>query len=135
MTYLIDANIFLEAQLEQGKSEVCREFLGKVRDGNVEAVLTMFHADTIAIMMENKGFGDKISGFLLSLYMYEGLDVLNMELSSKAEAAMSDNSLGFDDSIAFQALNEVEAEKIVTYDDDFDEKVRITPEKVLDNTR
>ncbi|MFB6174407.1 MAG: type II toxin-antitoxin system VapC family toxin [Candidatus Nanohalobium sp.] len=135
MKCLIDANIFLEAQLEQGKSEVCREFLAEVRDGDIEGVLTMFHADTIAVMMENRGFQDKISGFMLSLYMYEGLDVFTLELSGKAKAMMSDTGLSFDDSIAVQTMKELEIEKIVSYDDDFDGlKERTTPEEVLKNT-
>jgi predicted nucleic acid-binding protein len=134
MKYLIDANIFLEAQLEQGKSEVCRDFLSEVRDGNIEGVLTMFHADTVAVMMENKGFQDKISGFMLSLYMYEGLDVFTLELSGKAEAMMSDNGLSFDDSVAVQTMEELDIEKIVSYDDDFDGvKERVTPEEALKN--
>ncbi|EGQ43971.1 MAG: hypothetical protein J07AB43_03110 [Candidatus Nanosalina sp. J07AB43] len=134
MKYLIDANIFLEAQLEQNKSEVCRDFPTEVRDGNIEGALNTFHADTIAIMMENKGFQDKISGFMLSLYMYEGLDVFTLELSGKAEAMMADNGLGFDDGVAVQTMKELEIEKIVSYDDDFDGvKERITPEDVLKN--
>ncbi len=134
MKYLIDANIFLEAQLEEGKSEVCRGFLAEVRDGSIEGVLTMFHADTVAVMMENKGFQDKISGFMLSLYMYKGLDVFTLELSGKAEAMMSDNGLSFDDSIAVQTMEELEIEKIVSYDDDFDGvRERITPREVLKN--
>jgi predicted nucleic acid-binding protein len=132
MKYLIDANIFLEAQLEQGKSEACKDFLSEVRDGNIEAVFTMFHADTVAVMMENKWFQDKISGFMLSLYMYDGLDVFTLELSGKAEAVMSENGLGFDDSVAVQTMEELEIEKIVSYDDDFDGvKDRVTPEEVL----
>lgn len=134
MKYLIDANIFLEAQLDQGKSEVCREFLTGLRDGDIEGVITMFHADTVAIMMENKGVQGKISGFMLSLYMYEGLEVFTLELSGKAEAMMTDNGLSFDDSIAVQTMEELEIEKIVSYDDDFDGvKQRLTPEEALKN--
>jgi predicted nucleic acid-binding protein len=132
MKYLIDANIFLEAQLEQEKSEICRDFLSEVRDGNIQGVLTMFHADTVAVIMENKGFQDKISGFMLSLYMYEGLDVFTLELSGKAEAMMSNEELSFDDSVAVQTMKELEIERIVSYDDDFDGvKERVTPGEVL----
>jgi hypothetical protein len=120
--------------LEQGKSEVCRDFLAEVRFRNIEGVLTMFHADTIAVMIENKGFQNKISGFMLSLYMYEGLDVFTLELSRKAEAMMSDNGLSFDDKVAVQTMEELEIEKIVSYDNDFDGvKERTTPEEVLKN--
>ena len=134
MKYLVDANIFLEAQLDQGKGEVCREFLAGLRDGDIEGVITMFHADTVAIMMENKGVQGKIPGFMLSLYMYEGLEVFTLELSGKAEAMMTDNGLSFDDSIAIQTMEELEIEKIVSYDDDFDSvKERLTPEEALKN--
>ena len=136
MKHLIDADIFLEAQLDQKKSQICRDFLAKVRDGEIEGVLTMFHADTIAVMMEKKGFQNKISGFMLSLYMYEGLDVFTLELSGKAEAMMSNQGLSFDDSIAVHAMEELKIEKIVSYDDDFDGvKERLTPEEALNNIR
>lgn len=135
MKYLIDTNVFLHAALEQGNEEICKEFLDKVSSGEIEAVTTLFHMDASAIIMENRGMeGDEIGNFYFEAYSSEGLEVVNLGISARLNALASDNHGGLDDSLLSEAFKELDAEKIVTYDTDFKEENRITPEDIVKNT-
>ena len=104
---LLDANVFLEAELAETHGQACRLFLGKVRDGEIKAAITDFHVDSVVIVMEKYGQKwSEISLFLASLLRYRGLSVYPLSLVSriKATSLMRDYSLNFDDALAVQAL-------------------------------
>lgn len=133
MRYLIDANIFLNIALQEEKENACKEFLDEVSSGNIEAVTTLFHMDASAIVMENRGVEHKdIGNFYFEAYNSKGLEIVNTGLSSRMNALAGNEYSGFDDSLLLQAFNELEADKIVTYDEGFDQENKITPEEVLD---
>ncbi|RJS88059.1 hypothetical protein CW704_00895, partial [Candidatus Bathyarchaeota archaeon] len=65
---LLDANIFLEAELAEIHGPACKQLLEKLRDGEIKAAITDFHVDSIVIVMEKYGKRwSEISLFLASL--------------------------------------------------------------------
>ncbi len=135
--FLLDANIFLEAELAEKHGSACKELLEKVRDGNIKAAITDFHVDSVVLVMEKYGKDwSEIGLFLASLLRYRGLRVHPLSLVSriKAVSLMKDYGLNFDDALAVQALQELSTNTIVSYDGDFNSvgwvKRRI-PEDIL----
>lgn len=134
---LLDANIFLEAELAEMHGPACKQLLEKVRDGEIKAAITDFHVDSIVIVMEKYGkeWSD-IGLFLASLLRYRGLRIYPLSLVSriKATSFMKTYGLNFDDALAVQALRELSANMIVSYDEDFNSIEwieRRTPEDLL----
>ena len=135
--YLVDANIFLELQLNQQKADVCERIPRKFCVGELKGFLVDFAIDTIVIVMESYGKGaDEIRTFLSSLMGYKGLSI---HLSSLLDRIASTNhmrkyGLNFDDALTLQAMKENEIEEIISCDKDFDEVPsvrRIKPESLL----
>jgi len=122
-SYLIDANIFLELQLEQSKSAECKEFLSLVSNGKIEAATTDFILDSIAVVMEDKKAGpEDIRKFFVSLSLFKGLYIHNLDLRGRIAAAqkMSKEDLDFDDSTSLVAMEEMKIKEIVSFDRDFE---------------
>jgi len=134
---LLDANIFLEAELAEIHGPACKQLLEKLRDGEIKAAITDFHVDSIVIVMEKYGKRwSEISLFLASLLRYRGLKVYPLSLVSriKATSFMKEYGLNFDDALAVQALKELSTNIIVSYDEDFNSIEwikRQTPEELL----
>jgi len=121
-SFLIDANIFLELQLEQAKSAECKEFLSLVSDGKVEAATTDFILDSIAVVMEDKKAApEDIRKFFVSLSLFKGLYIHNLDLRGRIAAAqkMAKEDLDFDDSTSVVAMEELKIKEIVSFDRDF----------------
>jgi len=119
---LIDANIFLEAELAETHGPACKQFLEKVRDGEIKAAITDFHVDSVVIVMEKYGKEwSEICLFLASLLRYRGLRVHPLSLVSRIKSIsfMKDYGITFDDALAVQALKEISSNTIVSYDEDF----------------
>ena len=132
MKYLIDANIFLQAALEQGKDSECRNFLNKVTEGEIQASVTLFHLDASAVVMENRGLeSSEIGNFYFEAYSSQGLEIVNMGVSSRLNALAEDSSSGLDDGLMLQAFKELDIDKIVSYDTDFQKENCITPEEII----
>ncbi|MBO3802685.1 MAG: type II toxin-antitoxin system VapC family toxin [Candidatus Brockarchaeota archaeon] len=120
---LLDSNVFLEVELAEKHADACKSLLGKVRDGIIKSAITDFHVDSVVVVMENYGKDwSELALFLASLLRYRGLMIHPMGLGGRIRAAslMKDYGLDFDDALAVQALRELSADTIVSYDDDFD---------------
>jgi len=134
---LLDANIFLEAELAEIHGPACKQLLEKLRDGEIKAAITDFHVDSIVIVMEKYGKRwSEISLFLASLLRYRGLKVYPLSLVSriKATSFMKEYGLNFGDALAVQALKELSTNIIISYDKDFNSIEwikRRTPEELL----
>ncbi len=134
---LVDANIFLEVELDQEKAYVCEAVLRKFYLGEMEGVLVDFAIDTIVIVMENYGKNwSEIRTFLSSLLGYKGLRIHFSSLLDRIMATnhMKNHNLDFDDALALQAMKENKIENIISYDKDFDKIPhikRIQPESLL----
>lgn len=141
MSYLIDANIFLEVELGQEKGLESKVVLTKFRNGELYGVISDFLVDAIVIVMENYGkSGKDIAMFLRSLNGYDGLAIVYMSLESKIYATgyMAVHGLDFDDALTYQCLKEHGIEIIISYDAHFDrlrDIKRLTPNMILRDIR
>lgn len=132
MKYLIDANVLIQPFLKQGKAEECAELLNKLDYGEVEGVITVFHLDAAAIVLRNKGMSKEDAAQLYyRVYDSDGLEARYTGLSARLNALADEGHDGMDDGLVSQALTELNLEKVITYDTDFKEEVRITPKEVL----
>ena len=53
--YLLDANIFLELELDQERADACEGVLWKFYLGELQGLILYFAVDTIVIVTENYG--------------------------------------------------------------------------------
>jgi predicted nucleic acid-binding protein len=135
MKYLIDANVFLQAALGQDSEESCRKFLDRVSSGDIEAATTLFHMDASAVVMENRSMErEDIGSFYFEAYSSEGLEIVNTGVSARLNALSDNTRSGLDDGLLSAAFKELDVDKIVTYDTDFEEENRITPEEIIQDT-
>lgn len=119
---LVDANIFLELQLNQGHADACQRFLERVSDGEETASITHFHVDAIAYILEQRASHEAVETFLLSLLGYDGLTVITQSVAEKGMACrlLERYGLDFDDALAVQAALSLDESRIISYDTDFD---------------
>ncbi|RLI18123.1 hypothetical protein DRO49_02650 [Candidatus Bathyarchaeota archaeon] len=138
--YFIDSNIFLELELDEEHAAACGALLRALRDGALRGVTTLFHIDSILIVMEQYGGGPReLRLFLSSLLAYKGLRVLPLSLPDRIRATgyMEQLDLDFDDALTYHAMRKLGVKKIVSYDHDFDkiaEIERIEPEFFIEET-
>jgi hypothetical protein len=121
--YLIDANLFLEILLQQQKANDCERFLAKVRDGEVEALVTDFLIDAIVLVMENHGKNPAdLATFISSLSAYRGLNIYFLSIADRLLATehMKKFGLDFDDATTYQTMKRMNITTLVSFDDDFD---------------
>jgi len=135
--YLVDANVFLEVELEQQKADACERVLRIFQHGELEGIVVDFAIDTIVIVMENYGkeWGE-IRTFLSSLLGYKGIRIHYSSLLDKIKATnyMKDFGLDFDDALALRAMRINEIADVISYDKDFDRILdikRISPDLLL----
>jgi len=120
---LIDANIFLEVELNQKRHGECRAYLENVRDGTVKAITTNFIVDAISILMDHSGCNPKqIMRFNLSILKYVGLSLYDLTIADRVTASehMEKFKLDFDDAVAYAAMKATGTKEIVSMDKHFD---------------
>ena len=120
---ILDANVFLEVQLDQAYSDECESLLRSIHRGEREATITDFHVDAIAYLIgEIRDDPNEISIFLASLVGYDALAVRNLTLVDKLKACriMREEGLDLDDSLAVYAAQSSDSKRLVTMDSDFD---------------
>ena len=133
----IDANIFLELELQQERYDECKKFLESVREGRIRAVLSEFTISAIALVMERNGKNAReIRIFLLSLLLYKGLSFVQATIEDKIEATflMGQNQLDLEDALTLQCALANNCSALVSFDKDFNsvkEIKRITPAEAL----
>lgn len=134
---LIDANIFLELELEQSKSSECEKFLAAVAKGSIGAIVTDFLLDGIAVIMEDRRASPQnIIRFFESLSLFKGLTIYNLGLRGRIDAAqmMIDQGADFDDATSLAAMKALGIKRIVSFDRHFDRFsgiTRLEPNKSL----
>jgi len=120
---LVDANIFLELELGQSKSEDCKRFLSEVARGKLRAATTDFILDSVAVVMEDRGSPAKdIRKFFASLLLYKGFLIHNLDLKGRVLATdeMETAGLSFDDATSVATMRRFGIREIVSFDRDFD---------------
>lgn len=121
--YLIDANIFLELMLDQGRADECQEFLTLVQKGKREAYVTDLTLDSVLIVLENKRRKPSdLRLFLSSIASYEGMTIYFLALSDRLHATrlMEELKLDYEDSIVVQVAKRLTVDGVVSFDKDFD---------------
>lgn len=129
----IDANIFLEIELQDVKSEQCKSFLQKVATGEVRACTSDFIVYSCLLQLQHKLSDTRyVERFLLALNSLEGLRVVRPSLAEMAEAAklMKKYSLDFDDGLVVACMKSRDIDVLVSFDKDFD-RVPIVQRKIL----
>jgi len=127
--HFLDANIFLELELDQQHADQCELLLRKVQKGLIKAVTTDFHIDTVLIVMENYGrSASELSIFLSSVIGFEGLRIYFLSLADRLFCMkyIEELTLDYDDALAYQAIKRLSVESIVSYDRHFDSLPGIT---------
>jgi len=121
--FLIDANIFLEVELDQERADECATFLQKVKEGVIEALVTDFTVDGIALVIERHGRPPAdIKNFLEGISVYRGLTVYHVRFAEKLQVPklMVTHGLGYEDSIQLQAMLSNQITEVVSLDRHFD---------------
>lgn len=127
--HFIDANIFLELQLDQQRAHHCDLILRKIQKGLVKAVTTDFHIDTIIIVMEKYGKSPAdLRLFISSLIGFDGLRIYSLSLTDRLKAIkhMEEFKLDYDDALAYQTMKKLNIPNIISYDKHFDHIPSIT---------
>ncbi len=119
---LIDANIFLELLLKQGKAQRCLEFLEKVRDGTIQAVVSIFTIDSILIQLEKHQKNVELMGrFLQSLLGHKGMKIYTPTIDDRLKAiAHLGFGLDYEDALTLQCALSNNEKEIMSFDRDFD---------------
>ncbi len=120
--YVIDASIFLEVELEQERSEECKQFLGKVISGEIEAIISDFEIDSMCLVIERHSKSpEDIREFLESMALFSGLSLYHVRHSDKVKATDHMKlGLDFGDSVVVQSALANDIKEIVSLDKDFD---------------
>lgn len=123
---LIDANIFLEFLLDQREAQKCLDFLEKVREGVLSAVVSTFTIDGILIALEkhHQSF-EVMKEFLHSLSGHKGLKVYMPTMEDRRQA-INHLTLGldFEDALTLQCTVSNNEKEIMSFDKDFD-KIKV----------
>ncbi|MBI3036806.1 type II toxin-antitoxin system VapC family toxin [Candidatus Woesearchaeota archaeon] len=119
---LIDANIFLEFLLDQQEAQRCLDFLEKVREGAVRAVVSTFTIDSILIELERHQHDAEImKRFLQSLLGHKGLRIYVPTMDDRLKAiAHLALGLDFEDALTLQSAIANNEKEIMSFDKDFD---------------
>jgi len=135
--HLIDANIFLELQLDQKKADQCQVFLEAVQKGRIECFVTDLVLDSILSILEDKGKAPSgLQAFLTSISAFKGLRMYFLTILDRLEATkiMSTSGLDFEDSTLVRAARRLRAEGIVSFDGDFnrvEDLNRLEPSEIV----
>ena len=139
--YLIDANIFLELQLDQKRADECEVFLESVHRGSLHCFTTDLVLDSVLIILEAKGKAPSdLETFLTSLASFKGLSFYFLTLLDRLESTriMRDHQLDFEDSTLVRTARRLKAEGIVSFDQDFDrvnDIKRVEPSEIRKSLR
>jgi predicted nucleic acid-binding protein len=121
--YFLDANVILEAELKQQKSEEARKLLHKIKDNKIKCLTTDFHVYSTIVIIENLGTNaGQMAVHISSLMGYNGLTVYRPSIYDWLKAAkhMRERKLDFDDALAYQSMKANNLDKIISYDKHFD---------------
>jgi len=135
--YFLDANIFLELELDQKHADQCELLLRKVQRGLIKAVTTDFHIDTVLIVMENYGrSASEFRIFLSSVIGFEGLRIYFLSLADRLfyMKYIEELRLNYDDALAYQAIKRLSIESTISYDrhsDSLPGITRLDPESLV----
>ena len=141
MLIFIDANIFLEVELQQKQADECKELLTFLETSSACAWINSFLVFSMVLTIQHKTQSkDKARKFIEILSSYPGLTVYSPNLSTIhiAISEQEKNDLDFDDGLVIACMKELNIQGIVTFDSHFEsvEGINIlSPSKALSDLR
>ena len=121
MKYFIDANIFLEVELQDKRKEECERLLGRIAAGLEEGIISDFIMYSILLQLTSKSTLSKAKDFLSFL---EGANieiiVPDMQTLHNALKVMKSYNLDFDDALVISVMASNKINRLVSFDKDFD---------------
>ena len=133
----IDANIFLEVELQQNQAEECKELLTFLETSSPCAWTNSFIVFSMVITIQHKTQNmDKSKKLIEILNSYTGLIVYSPNLTTIYEAISEQekNNLDFDDGLVIACMKEISIQDIVTFDTHFEDIPginKLSPSKAL----
>ena len=135
--FFVDVNVFVELQLNQKRSDESEVFLAKVRNGEINCMISDFLFYVIVITIENKS-EEIVEGIkkITETLGYKGLTFYRPSVSDfqKTQKFMKKYSLDFDDGLVVACMVENNIDTLVSFDKDFDdvkEIKRVEPKDVI----
>jgi len=121
MKYFIDANIFLEVELQDKRKEECERFLGGIAEGLEEGIISDFIMYSILLQLTSRSTLSKAKDFLSFL---EGANieiiVPDMQTLHNALKVMKSYNLDFDDALVISVMASNKINRLVSFDKDFE---------------
>lgn len=123
--YFVDANIFLEVELEDARKEECKRFLKTVILGEERALTSDFILYSVLLELVRKSTLKRAKDFLTFLEALENLEIYRPTLKAIFVAInkMKEYNLNFDDALIVACMLTNKITKLVSFDKHFD-KVR-----------
>lgn len=129
---LIDTNIFLEAALNQERSEECQALLTAVSERKVEAIVTHFTIHGVAAVLAR---GQRLLDFFRAIERSPSLLVYDSSITDELSVAILSEKIkrDFDDTLQYFIAEKIGAEGIVSFDRHFDglDIPRLEPSEIL----
>lgn len=136
MRCFIDANIFLEVQLDDERKDECIQFFGEIQEGKIAATISDFIIYTSLIQIDvNLKSAKVMNDFILFLKSLESLEIFRPDIETiiKAIDFSRKYNLNFDDALVVSCMVSNKIKKLVSFDKDFDkvkEIERVEPNQI-----
>lgn len=136
MTYFIDTNVFLEVEFKDPRWQESKNFLYKIENGEIEAVISDFIVYSCILEIEAKTkSAERIRKFIKGLQLISGLSIFHPTYVELLNALnfMKKNDLDFDDALVVSSMIANKIRVLVSFDTDFDrvkEIKRVGPDQI-----
>ncbi len=133
----VDANIFLEIQLSDERSQECKGFLGRVVSDDLSAATSDYIVYSCLLQIFNRlNSSERMEKFILSLSEIKNLTILNPDLKTILDSLefMKRYDLDFDDALVVGSMVSNKIKTLVSFDKHFDkvkEIKRVEPRNIL----
>lgn len=134
--HYIDANVFLELELEDNRWKESELFLKELAKNKFQAFISDFHIYSILLVIETKTKSvEKLERFISALQSFDSLYVYHPTDDDLLSAIrfMKKYKLSFDDALIIACMIANNTKELVSFDSDFDvvkEIKRIEPRQV-----
>ncbi|MGH9856453.1 MAG: type II toxin-antitoxin system VapC family toxin [Acidobacteriota bacterium] len=128
MKYFIDANIFLEVELQDKRKEECEKFLTRISEGVEGGIISDFIMYSILLQLTNRSTLAAARDFLTFLEQADiEIMVSDMQALHNALKIMKSYNLDFDDALVISIMAANKVNRLISFDKDFD---RINDERL-----
>lgn len=134
--FFIDANIFLEVELDDKRSEECKSLFLDIYKNNVRCITSDFIVYACLLQIEGKASVGGMHNFIKFLDNMSGIEVHSpaYQVLYDAVGMMEKYGLDFDDSLVVSTMLAAGVKQLVSFDRHFDkvkEIKRMEPRQIL----